>query len=100
MRSEDWYFVFWFFCGGAAALIAAKRRYNILLWGILGCLFGIVAVFVILCLPVTNLSVFQRYAEGEKQIPQTNPATETVCRECNLVIPKLARYCPYCGSDP
>lgn len=90
--------VFWLACGVFAAVVANSRRRNGCLWGVLGVLFGPIALLAVGFMPV-----------GEAPPPAPPPSTPAVppgyagatvkrCQGCNRANPPYAQYCEFCGA--
>jgi hypothetical protein len=50
--------VFWFFCAFVTVLIAALMKRNVILWMLLGIIFGVFAIIALLLLPRKRKKIY------------------------------------------
>lgn len=72
--------VFSVICAVACALIGSNKKRNPFLWGVLGALFGIIALLILACL--------SRGTNGMKR-----------CKKCAEYVEQDSRVCKHCGGD-
>lgn len=90
---------FWIACGVFAGIVANSKRRSGCLWGVLGVLFGPIALLAVGFMPVGEVTQKPPAAQPVNPVLDVMAASIKRCPKCSRGNPPYALHCEFCGSN-